>query len=834
MIHVKHFINILCFVVLVANVKAAKWVCPVHNIVHKNNHNVDLIKSLQTVGLKSTAQLGEKFDFPVINFVSGITQTITAEVHRVGAIQDTEIYLWIEESAYQDPQINNLNSASFLGGSFAQTQFDRNNVISELFQVLQNQVVNQLISSFGEIQDPHNARYKGLHFLLYDIKDSFDVDGAYVGGYFFPGDVDNLRINLLHMDINPLNPGGRSNSFNIPRKEFFHTLAHELFHLQHFHLVGGSTNWNSIAHWILEGFAQFAVYRVFQNGVFPNSQEAILNLPNDAPGQVKFYLDRPHSTYLFDFSGVDHPLPVEYYGLGYLFFSFLYEQLGDGTNQKDERFKSLITSNVNHSPMLRSKLNEYGISFEDLYEQFVIRQYFDSKPFDLEFIDIDADSNVGEFNSASSLNVSTMEPSTLANVRPYDVRYLSLNNDTQNYQNLEFRSECPLTNDPCVPCTNPRNFRVLMLPSKESARQCGNALDPYSCILSVRNHASAVNGTIFNIVVPPGDSTLAFYSDEDGAPQSCSKALNRFSFLGSTEISQNNLPSYSIGPNIEVTQNKMEIEFQLDDPDSLSTYFSLMVNPRDASSFFPTSSITTQTTTISVGKTHKLTWHFLEDMHSLQGSEIQIFLRDLDQDKLAVPFKLKIFAEDQLDITTTSITVHPGWNMLALQPQFGGQTVSQALDLINNELSLNGCIVGYEQGEFFGYTTNSGSCTLDNNNSFFEQTLEFGQGFFVFQSSDFNETLNWKHISASRWKYSLNRGWNLASLGLNSHPDVDRISPTIPLAFYYDANLGEWQKLFLFGINANMHIRDQHSFSPFQAHWVYSLSNRSFIFEKLY
>ena len=54
------------------------------------------------------------------------------------------------------------------------------------------------------------------------------------------------------MDINPLNPGGRETSPNISRKEFFHTLAHELFHLQHFHLIEGSSNWNSVAHWILE------------------------------------------------------------------------------------------------------------------------------------------------------------------------------------------------------------------------------------------------------------------------------------------------------------------------------------------------------------------------------------------------------------------------------------------------------------------------------------------------------------------------------------------------------------------------------------------------------
>ena len=115
--------------------------------------------------------------------------------------------------------------------------------------------------------------------------------------------------------------------------------------------------------------------------------------------------------------------------------------------------------------------------------------------------------------------------------------------------------------------------------------------------------------------------------------------------------------------------------------------FSFMVKPKNTSSFFPTSSISTQASTLSVGVTHKLTWHFLEDLNSLQGSEIQFFLRDLEQDKLAIPFKRRIFAADKLTTVTSNITVYPGWNMLALQPQFGGQTVSQALEVLNQRFN---------------------------------------------------------------------------------------------------------------------------------------------------
>ena len=831
MIHVKHFVCLLLLFTVLANIYAGKLVCPVHNIHHKHSFTAQISRSFQTIVGTSSAQLGEKLNFPVINFTSGATDTISAEVHRIGEIHDTKIYLWIEDSAYQDPQVNNLNSNSLTGESFAQIQFDRNNVISELFEVLQNKVVNQLTLSFGKIQDPQNARYEGLHFLLYDIKDSFEIDGTYVGGYFFPGDVDNLKMNILHMDINPLNPGGRETSPNISRKEFFHTLAHELFHLQHFHLIEGSSNWNSVAHWILEGFAQFAVYRVFQTGVFPNTQEAILDLPLEAPGQVKFYLEQPHNTYLFDFSGVDHPLPVEYYGLGYLFFSFLWEQLGSTDHQKDKIFKEFMTSNVNHTPRLRTKLNEYGISFEDIYEQFLLRQYFDNKPFDLEFINIHKDSKVGELSSVPRIDVSTLEPSTLANVRPYDVRYISINNDTQKYQNLQFQSECPSNNDPCTPCVTPRNFKVFILPIKAAVENCAVTTDPYSCILSGIYPTSVTEGTNLNITVPPGEFTLAFYSDSDEPPNSCSKALNRFSFIKKTEINQNHLPTYSVGPVTKVTNNKMEITFELDDPDSSSTYFSFMVKPKNTSSFFPTSSISTQASTLSVGVTHKLTWHFLEDLNSLQGSEIQFFLRDFEQDKLAIPFKRRIFAADKLTTVTSNITVYPGWNMLALQPQFGGQTVSQALEVLNQKIQLGDCIIGFDRGIFYKYSVDQAICEDNQDRLFFDRDLKYGEGFFVYQSSDSGELLTWNHITPSRWKYSLNRGWNLASLGLDVFPASNQISPTVPLALHYDTNSSDWQKIFMYGESPNIHIRDQQNFFPFQAHWIYSLSNRTFNFD---
>ena len=148
---------------------------------------------------------------------------------------------------------------------------------------------------------------------------------------------------------------------------------------------------------------------------------------------------------------------------------------------------------------------------------------------------------------------------------------------------------------------------------------------------------------------------------------------------------------------------------------------------------------------------------------------------------------------------TSNITVYPGWNMLALQPQFGGQTVSQALEVLNQKIQLGDCIIGFDRGIFYKYSVDQAICEDNQDRLFFDRDLKYGEGFFVYQSSDSGELLTWNHIIPSRWKYSLNRGWNLASLGLDVFPASNQISPTVPLALHYDTNSSDWQKIFMYG-----------------------------------
>ena len=86
MIHVKHFINLFYLLILVVNIYPAKQICPVHNISHKHSFITKANKSFQTISAYSEAQLGDKFSFPVINFTSGMTENISAEVHKIGEI----------------------------------------------------------------------------------------------------------------------------------------------------------------------------------------------------------------------------------------------------------------------------------------------------------------------------------------------------------------------------------------------------------------------------------------------------------------------------------------------------------------------------------------------------------------------------------------------------------------------------------------------------------------------------------------------------------------------------------------------------------------------------
>lgn len=825
---VKLLTNLYLLLISSLYVHAGQW-CPsyIFRAKSKSTKSISAIQSHKTI-VGQSAVLGNTHHFTVLNFVNEINESLEAIAKKKGSFGDLEFTIWVEKSAYEQNALNNLNSENFIGGALIQLQQDRDTVIDEIYRILSDQIISGMIDIFGDFPEIPDAAFKGLNILLYDIKDTFAIDGGYVGGYFNPDDIEISKINLLHMDINPLNPGGRKVIPQISRNDFFQTLTHELFHLKHYY-AAGSFAWNNLSQWIQEGFAQFAIYRILKDAQFSTSSR-ILEWPDKGPSQVPFYLLNPNVTHLGQ-NFINSPLPVEYYGLGYLFFTHLWKQSGIDQTQRDKIFNQLLKSEIKNLDSFKNLLQSNGINFESIYEQFVLYQYFSTNPFEFDFIKLLPDSVLGEFKSESPVNLSNLAQSTLAKVQPYEVRYLPINNDSSELKRLQFKATCPATfGDQCVSCNDAHRFRTLVLPDRSKVRECANSKDPFSCVLSLGHQSIAAEGTTLNLNLPPGQSNIAFYSTQSikSQPRAC------FNFVGSSDIEQPNLPVFSNGPLFELTNNKLELKFAYEDIDSSDVKFSFFVDPQQGDPFFPKYSISTQTTTLSVDKTYQLTWYFLEDIPRLHGSEIYLYLKDLDQDKVANPFRLRIFAQDQLQTITSQIKVFPGWNMLALQPQYPNQTLSEAITNLATQIAIEDCSLIYQKGQFYAYSLSQNSCAISTQNSIFEEPIQWGQGVFANSTTELSQILNWSHVLLPRWKYKLKRGWNLQSLGLKKYPELKQVSPTVPLAYYYDASVKEWQKLILFGRHQILHISDQNNFSTLQAHWIYSLNERDFVYDSTY
>ncbi len=246
------------------------------------------------------------------------------------------VNIWVEQAKYQDEfNDNNLNSVTHFSGAQPARITDRDTVIQEMGYLMVTQVVPAMVSAFGAINPVQSSPSDGLNVLVYDISDSFSTSGEFVGGYFDPDDKfgSNNRINAIHMDMFPSNPGGNPTPLAfgtpaLPRKDFYHVLAHELQHLVNAQFDNHETIW------VNEGFAQFAIYRVFHQKQFLNG-DLILNTPLDAPSQVPFWLSQPEFSLLmsYDEPGItggsfQRSDSAEIRGVGVFLFFYQLEEFG--------------------------------------------------------------------------------------------------------------------------------------------------------------------------------------------------------------------------------------------------------------------------------------------------------------------------------------------------------------------------------------------------------------------------------------------------------------------------------------------------------------------------
>tara|TARA_Y100000589_G_scaffold289960_1_gene292369 strand:- start:188 stop:2563 length:2376 start_codon:yes stop_codon:yes gene_type:complete len=356
------------------------------------------------------------------------------------------INVWVDESKYYDQaQDNNLNSQAFGSGNQAARVTDRDNTIQEIGTILSEVIVPESIAAFGSVNPVANSLSDGFNVLIYDISDNFQFTGSFIGGYFDPDDKfnpNNNRMNAIHMDMYPSNPGG--NTFPIgtfipalPRRDFYQVLAHEFQHLIHAQFDLGETIW------VNEGFSQFAIYRTLFNKTFSNG-EALLIAPNGSPSQVPFWLADPSSSQLIssDEPGIQGKFfqrydSAELRGIGYLFFTYLWEQLGGQISNgslvgtvADSRVNSMIKSSANGISSIQAGLNGTSFNFNDIFNAFTVALNADgiNSFYNMEFFDF---SSGNQLNIPNVININpNLLPLTFA-LAGYDFQVVRLNGGTQ-------------------------------------------------------------------------------------------------------------------------------------------------------------------------------------------------------------------------------------------------------------------------------------------------------------------------------------------------------------------------------------------------------------------
>ncbi|PCJ19323.1 MAG: hypothetical protein COB02_08010 [Candidatus Cloacimonadota bacterium] len=389
------------------------------------------------------------------------------------------VNIWVDEVSYQSQIVNLLNSFNGFT-SFEAMKANRDIVIQDMGDTLRDIILPESVKVFGQFQDLVNSNSEGVNVYLYDISDNFVSNRSYVGGYFDPLDVTNSGnyMKAVHMDIFPNNPGGRgpiglnpsnaSQGSEVTKKDFYHVLVHEFQHLIHNQHDQNETIW------LNEGLSQFAIYRIFHGKKFPSTGINILDTPADSPNQVKWWygyfngderVGGPQTSHLMSFDeqglsnstvgvvasarqvGLDDPRSdtVEIRGIGYMFFSYLWEQLGGGfdiskqlktsSSSADNTFLKIASSPLNGLSSIQNALSLRGLNINDLFNSFSIALYLKASEGSLAFNffqnHIDGLNHQLDLNvTQNTLSLSPDMPEVLLGLDAYSFRFIHINGTT--------------------------------------------------------------------------------------------------------------------------------------------------------------------------------------------------------------------------------------------------------------------------------------------------------------------------------------------------------------------------------------------------------------------
>ncbi|WP_157075946.1 Ig-like domain-containing protein [Neobacillus fumarioli] len=197
-----------------------------------------------------------------------------------------------------------------------------------------------------------------MDILCYDIQDGFTGSGAYVAGYFYPGDLYNTdhsnRSEIFYIDTYPAMGNGTTKDVS----QVYSTLAHEFQHMVNYNqkvLVQGNTK--GMDTWLNEGLSMAAEQIYDGHGL---------------SDQVDYYnnstsIQNGHSLLYWDYNGDT----LSNYALSYLFVQYVKLQAGQG----DRIFKEIIQDRASTYQAIEDIAKKYidpNITFGKLMTDFRI------------------------------------------------------------------------------------------------------------------------------------------------------------------------------------------------------------------------------------------------------------------------------------------------------------------------------------------------------------------------------------------------------------------------------------------------------------------------------
>ncbi|MCO4784037.1 MAG: hypothetical protein KC646_17040 [Candidatus Cloacimonetes bacterium] len=740
----------------------------------------------------------------ITNLQSGSDLVLWVKGKKSPTVSEVSLSDWhtAEPNLLNSTKVNNSSSLSSL-------QSDRYNVLSKLAKTLKFEIIPKMEKVTSPISDHQNARFRGVHILLYDIKDSFDQDEAFFGGYLDPVDQEsapNGPINLVHMDIYPMTPGGRPSPAKVTQKDFYHTITHELFHLYHYRKSKElGVSWGSIHNWLKEGLAQLAVYEFLQDGVFYDTSTKLLDTTIEYVSQLPSYFELKTPISIFDNI-------FENYGLSYIWYSHLLNnKVGD---ERVKLFTDLTQKTdcaVVHTQLctngLSKTLLDNGLDLNDELAKFAIAQYYNHEGLKLSSLSKSAYTSLAKLRTQSSTLVSNMTFLEFEPVKNYQITYQPVINDTEQYKSIEFSASV--------------SFVLVKYPSSSTIETCVSSDDFASCFLSLGTDHLIFEGKnkVLNILPSEELNLIYFFVGHPNGDRDKH-------FVSARVLQSHNFesePFFQSRPKLKFVSNSLQIDFKANNSNlslfkpklilksqKKSNNAEFFIKPADLREIYSDN-----------GQT-ELSLYLDGYISSLNGKKIRLVFRNSDGLEKGESFQFLFSSTYPLQTETYSVSIYEGWNSLAVYPTKNNQTISEYLDLSIQNLNPQDCVYSYVNFEFHSLRDNIINCSVPTS-SMSTELLSPGLGLYI-KSNIYKELVSTR-LQQARSKIQLQKGWNFKSLSFHNKNKAFNQSGEIAVSYGYNGKNNRWDRVYNFGENPpNYNGLDIGILDFSRSFFIYSLS----------